>query len=95
MQKTASKNIVFSRSYDFFKIWLTIQLLYAYKLQIAVSKNDFRNIFEKTMHGRGPMLCSYVPFMSFNNLISGVFDFFRFLWVKMYARFANLAIFGT
>ena len=87
MQKTASKNIISSRSYEVF----TIELLYTRKLQIAVSKNDF----EKTMHGRGPKLGSYVPLMSFNKLKSGIFEkyFNRFLWAKMYARFANFGHF--
>ena len=45
MQKTASKKLFLEEVMNFFKIWLTIQLLYARKLQIAVSQNDFRNIF--------------------------------------------------
>ena len=32
--------------------------------------------FEKAMHGRGLRLGSYVPLMSFNNLISGIFGIF-------------------
>ena len=42
-KKNASQNIVSSGSYDFFKSGS--QLLYASKLQIAVSQNDVRNIF--------------------------------------------------
>ena len=33
-----AKNIIPSGSYEFFQIWLTIQLLYWCKLQIAISK---------------------------------------------------------
>ena len=66
-KKTASKNIISSGSYYFFKnlahntITIRAQLLYVRKLQIAVSQNDSRNIFfEKTMHDKGLKLGSNV-----------------------------------
>ena len=43
MHKTASKNIIPSGSYEFFKSGS--QLLYACKLQITISQNNFRNFF--------------------------------------------------
>ena len=64
-------------------IFKLIQLIYACKLQIAVSQNDFRDIFEKTMHDRGPKLCSYVPLISSNNLIALILAIFgKFLPIK-------------
>ena len=46
------------------------------KLQIVISQNNFRNIFEKSIQARGLKLGSYVPLMSFYKLISGIFEFF-------------------
>ena len=48
--------------------------------------------FEKTMHGRGPKIGSYVPLISFNKLKSGIFEkiFFRFLWAKMCQKWPKL-----
>ena len=65
--------------------WLTIQLLYNYF---------------KTIHGRGPKLgsLSYVPLMSFNNLISGIFEkktFLNFYGQKCTGASLISAIFGT
>ena len=42
--------------------------------------------FEKIIQARGLKLGSYVPFMSFYKLISGIFEkhFFRFLWPKSF-----------
>ena len=37
--KNCIKNIIPSGSFEFFLIWLTIQLLYVCKLQIAISQN--------------------------------------------------------
>ena len=36
-------------------------------------KTTLGTFFEKTIHGRGPKLGSYVPLMSFNNLMSGIY----------------------
>ena len=36
-------------------------------------KTTLGTFFEKTIHGRGPKLGSYVPLMSFNKLISGIY----------------------
>ena len=75
MQKPHPK-ILFLVEVIIFLIWLTIRLLYTCKLQNMISQNNFRNIFEKTMYGKGPKLFSYVPLMSFNKLISGTLNFF-------------------
>ena len=76
MQKTASKNIIPSGSYEFLKsgsIQLgTIPTLANFKSRYL--KTTLRTFFEKTMHGRGPKLGNSVPLISFNNLISGIFE---------------------
>ena len=69
-------------------IQLQLLILYARKLQIAISQNDFRNIFEKTMHGIGPKRRSYVSLslMSFNKLISGIIELFFDFYGRKYAK---------
>ena len=94
--KIASKNIISGVSYVFFKSGSQYNY-YKYtraNFKLLYLKTTLETFFEKTMHGRGPKLSSYVPLMSFNKLKSGIFEKKknRFLWSKMYARFAN---FGT
>ena len=60
MQKTASKNIISSGSCEFLNQAITIVC----KLLIAISQNDFRDIFEKTIQAISLKLGSYFPFMS-------------------------------
>ena len=50
-----------------------------------ISKQLYRNIFEKTIQARGLKLGSYVPLISFYNLISGIFEktFFSIFMGKM------------
>ena len=71
--KTASKNIISSGSYDFLNLAPNTITIHAQTSNRGIS-NDFRIFFEKTMHGRGPNLGSYVPLMSFNKLISVIFE---------------------
>ena len=55
MQKTASKNIIPSESYEFLKIWVTIKLLYmhyTYNLQPRFLKEYKRYIHLDTIHAR-------------------------------------------
>ena len=59
-------------------------------------KMTLGTFFEKTMHGRGPKLGSYVSLTSFNKLKSGIFvkkKKCRFLWSKIIAHFANFGHF--
>ena len=89
MQKTASKNNISSRSYVFFKSGSQYNNYTHANLKLRYLKTTLGTFFEKTMHGRGPKLGSYVPLLSFNNLILGIFEkkyffrFFTFLWAKM------------
>ena len=71
MQKTASKNVIPSGSYDFL-IWLTIQLP---TIRMQTSNRDSRylkitleTVFEKTIQVRRLKLGSYVPLMRLNKL---------------------------
>ena len=60
MKKTASKNIIPSGSYDFFKFGLQYNFF------------TYAN-FKSRYLARGLKLGSYVPLMSFYKLISGIF----------------------
>ena len=71
MQKTASKNIIPS-GIEVMNFLNLAHNTITKRANFAISQNNFRDIFEKTMHGRGLKLCSYVPVMSFNKLVSGI-----------------------
>ena len=72
--KTASKNIISSGSYDFFKSGSQYNYYTRSNFKSRYLKTTLGIFFEKTMHGRGPNLGSYVPLMSFNKLISAIFE---------------------
>ena len=74
MQKTALINIIPSGSYEFFKSDSQYNYYMRANFKSRYLKTTLGTFFEKTMHGRGPKLGSSVPLMSFNNLISGIFE---------------------
>ena len=93
------KNIISSGSYEFLNLaHNTIITIYTQTSNRGIT-NDLRNIFEKTIHGRGPKLGSYVPLMFFNKLKSGIVKkiFFNnaIYWQKCMHASLILAIFGT
>ena len=63
MQKSASKNIIPSGSYDFLNIRVAIQLLYARELQIAIAQNHLGTIYLDTIHARDLKFGMYLPCM--------------------------------
>ena len=81
---TSSKNIVPSRSYDFLKIWVAIQLLYARELQIAISQKFFGTIHSETIHARNLKLWWYLPWVWLYKSGRWNFEIFLFghLWPK-------------
>ena len=63
MQKSASKNIIPSGSYDFLNIRVAIQLLYARELQIVIAQNHLGTIHLDTIHARDFKFGMYPPCM--------------------------------
>ena len=84
MQKTASKNIILSGSYDFLNLAHNTITIRVQTSNRDISKT-LGTFFEKTIQARGLKLGSYVPLMSFDKLISGIFGkiFFLFLLPKI------------
>ena len=82
MQKTASKNINPSRSYEFFKSGSQYNYYMHANFKSRYLKTTLGTFFEKTIQARGLKLGSYVPLMTFYKLIAGIFENI-FLWPKM------------
>ena len=63
MQKTASKNIIYSGSYKFLNLAHNTITIHAQTSNRGISKRTLGTFKKKTMHGRGPELGIYVPLM--------------------------------
>ena len=61
MQKTASKNSISNGSYEFFKSGSQYNYYTRVIFKSQYLKMILGTFFDKTMHGRGPKLGSYVP----------------------------------
>ena len=81
--KNASKNIISSWSYEFFKSGSQYKYYTVQTLNRDISKQLKEHFFEKTLQARGLKLGCFVPLISFYKLISGIFEKNWFLWPKM------------
>ena len=74
MQKTASKNVIPSGSYDFFKSGSQNDYYTCANFKSRYLKTTLGTFFEKTIQARSLKLGSYIPLMSFYKSISGIFE---------------------
>ena len=73
---------------------ITIRVRHA-NFKLRYLKTTLGTFFEKTIHGRGSKLGSYVPLMSLNKPKSEIFEkiFFSIFMGKMYIHIANFGHF--